>query len=84
MYLYLLNYLHFLFLFFRSTSPPSRTFISQEFKIEEDEGRFGWNSQLLSKLLVFFVALFFTCLAILYVTVRSGEGVTFTIEDKCK
>lgn len=60
----------------------SRSDISQEFKTAEDQGRFGCNSQIISMILLAIVALFFSCLGIMYVTVKSRDGVTFAMEDR--
>lgn len=48
----------------------------------EDEAKFGCYSQFVSMILVAVVALFFFVLAIIYVSVRSRDGVSFGLEDK--
>jgi hypothetical protein len=56
--------------------------LSQEFKVTEDEAKFGCYSQFVSMILVAVVALFFIVLAIMYVSVRSRDAVSFGLEDK--
>lgn len=60
----------------------SQSDLSQEFKTTEDEVKFGCNSQFVSMILVAVAALFFTVLAIMYVSVRSKDAVSFGLEDK--
>jgi len=44
--------------------------------------KFGCNSQFVSMILVAVAALFFIVLAIMYVSVRSRDAVSFGLEDK--
>jgi hypothetical protein len=60
----------------------SQSDLSQEFKTTEDEVKFGCNSQFVSMILLAVAALFFTVLAIMYVSVRSRDAVSFGLEDK--
>lgn len=67
---------------FRRSGFSSHSDLSQEFKISEDEAKFGCYSQFVSMTLVAVVALFFLVLAIMYVGVRSRDAVSFGLEDK--
>ncbi|XP_021927347.1 inner nuclear membrane protein Man1 isoform X2 [Zootermopsis nevadensis] len=60
----------------------SQSDLSQEFKTTEDEVKFGCNSQFVSMILLAVAALFFTVLAVMYVSVRSRDAVSFGLEDK--
>jgi len=67
---------------FRRSGFSSHSDLSQEFKMSEDEAKFGCYSQFVSMTLVAVVALFFLLLAIMYVSVRSRDAVSFGLEDK--
>lgn len=56
--------------------------LAQEFKTTDDEVKFGCNSQFVSMILLAVAALFFTVLAIMYVSVRSRDALSFGLEDK--
>jgi hypothetical protein len=50
--------------------------------MSDDEAKFGCYSQFVSMTLVVVTALFFLVLAIIYVSVRSRDAVSFGLEDK--
>lgn len=56
--------------------------LAQEFKTTDDEVKFGCNSQFVSMILLAVAALFFTVLAIMYVSMRSRDALNFGLEDK--
>jgi len=67
---------------FRRSGFSSHSDLSQEFKMSEDEAKFGCYSQFVSMTLLAVVALFFLVLAIMYASVRSRDAVSFGLEDK--
>lgn len=56
--------------------------LAQEFKTTDDEVKFGCNSQFISMILLAVAALFFAVLAIMYVSMRSRDALSFGLEDK--
>jgi hypothetical protein len=56
--------------------------LAQEFKTTDDEVKFGCNSQFVSMILLAVAALFFAVLAIMYVSMRSRDALSFGLEDK--
>jgi hypothetical protein len=66
----------------RRSGFSSQSDLAQEFKTTDDEVKFGCNSQFVSMILLAVAALFFTVLAIIYVSVRSRDALSFGLEDK--